>query len=219
MVISITNLKGGVGKSTVAQNLAVCFAHKGLSVCLVDTDTQLQVGNDWGKDRGSDLPPIQIEVVHQDEISKRVLSLKNQFDLVIIDGTPALFELSSRAVLLSDLVIIPILPSIEEVRTLERFLQKYDEARLTKESLGGRVQAYILLNKYSETLRIDRDVREILPKFGVPLLETRLANRVAYREAKIEGRGVVEYSDPKAKEEMNRLADEVGAILIELDRG
>ncbi len=217
MVISITNLKGGVGKSTIAQNLAVCFAHKKLSVCLVDTDTQLQVGNDWGKDRGADLPPIYIEVVHQDEISKRVLALKNQFDLVIIDGTPALFELSSRAVLLSDMVLIPILPSIEEVRTLERFLHKYDEARLTKESLGGRVQAYIVLNKYSETLRIDRDVSEIIPKFGVPVLKTKLANRVAYREAKIEGRGVAEYSDPKARDEMNRLADEVGRILIDLE--
>lgn len=217
MVIAVTNLKGGVGKSTIAQNLAVCFAHKGLSVCLVDTDTQLQVGNDWGKDRSADLPKIQIEVVHQDEISKRVLALKSAFDLVVIDGTPALFELSSRAVLLSDVVLIPILPSIEEVRTLERFLQKYDEARLTKESLGGKVQAFIVLNKYSENLRLDRDVREILPKFGVPLLETRLANRVAYREAKIEGRGVIEYSDPKAKDEMNRLTAEISQILIDIE--
>lgn len=217
MVIAVTNLKGGVGKSTIAQNLAVCFAHKNLSVCLVDTDTQLQVGNDWGKDRSPDLPKIQIEVVHQDEISKRVLALKSAFDLVIIDGTPALFELSSRAVLLSDVVLIPILPSIEEVRTLERFLQKYDEARLTKESLGGKVQAFIVLNKYSENLRLDRDVREILPKFGVPLLETRLANRVAYREAKIEGRGVVEYSDPKAKDEMSRLTSEISQILMDIE--
>lgn len=216
MVISITNLKGGVGKSTIAQNLAVCFAHKGLSVCLVDTDIQLQVGADWASDRGPDLPPIHTEIVHQDDISKRVLALKQAYNMVIIDGTPALFELSSRAVLLSDIVLIPILPSLEEVRTLERFLRKYDEARMTKESIGGSVQAYIVLNKFSETIRLDRDVLELVPRFGVPLLQTRLANRVAYREAKIEGKGVIEHTDNKARDEMQRLADEVAVILTQL---
>ena len=37
MVISVTNLKGGVGKSTVAQNMAVGFAHKKYKVCILAT--------------------------------------------------------------------------------------------------------------------------------------------------------------------------------------
>jgi chromosome partitioning protein len=37
--IGITNLKGGVGKTTLSTNLAVCFAHMGYSVCIVDSDT------------------------------------------------------------------------------------------------------------------------------------------------------------------------------------
>ena len=216
MIISITNLKGGVGKSTIAQNLAVCFANKGLDVALVDTDTQLLVSKDWSTDRPDDVPKLHVEVVDQDEISKKVLALKQQHNVVVIDGTPALFELSSRAVLLSDLVVIPILPSLEEVRTLERFLKNYEEARLTKESIGGKVQACIVLNKYNDNIRIDRDVADILPKFGIPVLETKLKNRVAYRECKIEGKGVIEYSDPKAAAEMQSLADEVAAMLARL---
>ena len=39
MVIGITNLKGGVGKTIVSQNIAVCLANQNYSVCLVDTDT------------------------------------------------------------------------------------------------------------------------------------------------------------------------------------
>jgi chromosome partitioning protein len=39
MIISITSLKGGVGKSTIAQNLSVGFAHSGYKTCIVDADT------------------------------------------------------------------------------------------------------------------------------------------------------------------------------------
>ena len=38
MIISSISYKGGVGKSTVAQNLAVCFANSGYKTCIVDAD-------------------------------------------------------------------------------------------------------------------------------------------------------------------------------------
>ena len=39
-IVAISNLKGGVGKSTIAQNIAVQFAQKGIKVCIADTDTE-----------------------------------------------------------------------------------------------------------------------------------------------------------------------------------
>ena len=39
MIISISTLKGGAGKSTITQNLAVCLAESGYDVCIVDADT------------------------------------------------------------------------------------------------------------------------------------------------------------------------------------
>ena len=38
MIISVTSLKGGVGKSTITQNLAVCFAQSGYRVCIADAE-------------------------------------------------------------------------------------------------------------------------------------------------------------------------------------
>ena len=213
MIISVTNLKGGVGKSTITQNLAVCLKKRGKNVVVVDTDFELKTTMDWGNDRNDDLAKIPVECVHQDDVTERVLDLSEKFEVVIIDGTPALFELSSKAILLSDAVFIPIIPSIEEVRTLERFMKRYREARLMKKRIGGEVEAYIVLNKYNENLKIDREVKDILADFELPVLDTKISYRVAYREAKIEGKGVTEYTDKKAKDEMNRLADEVEKII------
>lgn len=213
MIISVTNLKGGVGKSTIAQNLAVCLAHQGKKVFLVDTDYELRTTSDWGGDRTESLPKIEFEAVHQDNVTERVLNLSDDYDVVIIDGTPALFELSSKAILLSDAVFIPVIPSIEEVRTLERFMKRYKEAKMMKKKIGGNVEAYIILNKYNQNLKIDREVADILSDFELPVLESKIAYRVAYREAKIEGKGVVEYEDKKAKDEMLKLFSEVENLI------
>ena len=207
------SLKGGVGKSTIAQNLAVCLTHSGKSVFLVDTDYELRTSSDWGGDRGEKLQRIEFEAVHQDNVTELVLKQSDNYDVVIIDGTPALFELSSKAILLSDVVFIPVIPSIEEVRTLERFMKRYKEAKMMKKKIGGDVEAYIILNKYNQNLKIDREVEEILQDFELPVLKSKIAYRVAYREAKIEGKGVIEYDDKKAKDEMMKLYDEVAAII------
>ena len=213
MILSVTNLKGGVGKSTIAQNLAVCLTHSGKSVFLVDTDYELRTSSDWGGDRGEKLQRIEFEAVHQDNVTELVLKQSDNYDVVIIDGTPALFELSSKAILLSDVVFIPVIPSIEEVRTLERFMKRYKEAKMMKKKIGGDVEAYIILNKYNQNLKIDREVEEILQDFELPVLKSKIAYRVAYREAKIEGKGVIEYDDKKAKDEMMKLYDEIAAII------
>ncbi len=216
MVISVTNLKGGVGKSTVTQNLAVAFAHKKYKVCVIDTDFELQTSTKWSEERTEDLPPVKVIAIRNDELSKTAVSLKKEYDIVLIDGTPALFELSTRAIILSDLVIMPILPSIADIWTLEKFLKGFEEARIAKESMGANVEAYILLNKYSDSLTLDREVVEVLRGFDINVLESRLVNRIAYREAMPQGKGVIEGRDKKASAEMNKFLTEIEGIIKKL---
>ncbi len=213
MVISVTNLKGGVGKSTVAQNMAVGFAHKKYKVCILDTDYELQTSTKWSEERTEDLLPIKVVASRNDELSKTAVALKKEYDIIIIDGTPALFELSTRAIILSDLVVMPILPSIADIWTLEKFLKGFEEARLAKESMGATVEAHILLNKYSESLTLDREVVEVLRGFDINVLNSRLVNRIAYREAMPQGKGVIEGRDKKAGNEIQKLIIELEGIM------
>ena len=59
MKIGVSNLKGGVGKTTISQNLAVCFAQMGFKTCIVDTDEN-QNSLAWSGVRPAELPPITV---------------------------------------------------------------------------------------------------------------------------------------------------------------
>ena len=64
MIIAVTNLKGGVGKTTVSINLAVAFALRGKSVCLVDLDEGQRSASMWAGNRSEAEKEPQIGRAH-----------------------------------------------------------------------------------------------------------------------------------------------------------
>lgn len=208
MIISITNLKGGVGKSTLTQNLAVCFAHAGYRVCVVDTDIQAQVSTKWMGERPDELPKIAISTIRPEELAKNVLALNKKYDVVLLDGTPALFELSTRTLALSDVAIIPMIPSIADIWVFENYLRAYEEAKAQRANFNAGLSGFVLLNQYAGN-NLDKEVKAAMQGFDINVLNSRIANRVAYREAMTLGKGVIEYKDKKAKEEITQLFNEI----------
>ena len=59
-ILAISNLKGGVGKSTIAQNIAAQFAQNGVKVCIADTDTEQKTSVKWASLRDSSLVSIPV---------------------------------------------------------------------------------------------------------------------------------------------------------------
>jgi chromosome partitioning protein len=145
MKIGITNLKGGVGKSTITQNLAVCFAHLGYKVVIVDTDTN-QNSLAWYGARDEDLPNVNVVGVSESEaLSKSIENLHQDYDIVLIDGTPNLSKMATRIILVSDILIIPIRPSGQDFRTMDEFFKRLDEAKAFREN----IPTYMVLNEFS----------------------------------------------------------------------
>lgn len=218
MIVSITNLKGGVGKSTLAQNLAVYLASKGRSLCIADTDLEQQTSVKWGSVRSGigeeSMSQVPVYLINPDTISDQILNkLGKKYDLVIIDGTPALTELTTRIIIMSDLVVTPILASATDVWALDTFLKRYEEARITKQAMGGKVELYVLLNKYNERINLDREIGETIGDMDVNLFDTKLSTRVAYKEATVQGLGVTELRDKNAQAEIEALASEIEKLL------
>jgi chromosome partitioning protein len=211
MVIAVTNLKGGVGKTTIALNLGVTLAHRDYKVCVVDTDTEQRSAVKWSGQRDESLRSVPVFAVGE-KLNKEVEALNKDYDFVIIDGTPQLSERANRTILASDVILIPISTSGFDFWSFEHFVERYNQAKTFKET----VQAFVLLNKFSETKNISKEIREALSEFEIPVLKTTMGERVAYQETTIQGLGVVEYKDKKAKDEINKLTDEIEGIAQKL---
>jgi len=214
MRIGVSNLKGGVGKTTIAQNLAVCFAHMDYKVCIVDTDTN-QNSLSWYGARDTDLPNITVVgATDSKALNKTVDSLHDDYDIVVIDGTPSLSEMTTRIILASDILLIPIRPGAHDFRTMNEFFQRYAQAK----EFRDEIPAFFILNEYSEQKNVHKGIRTLLEtEFEIPILKTTMKTRVAYAETSISGTGVYEYPDDKAKAEAVSLTNEVLAIAERLN--
>ncbi len=205
MIISITSLKGGVGKSTISQNLAVCFAHMGYKVAIVDTDTNASSVH-WSGIRDEELPQIMVMgIADSAALRKNIKQLQKDYDLIIIDGTPSLSKLVSTIIILGDIVLIPIRPSGLDIWATEKFIEKYDQAKALKED----VKAFFILNEYNPRVSLNQSIKEALGELEIDTLKSSLRHRIAYEEVVVMGMGAYEYKDSKAKKEVVTLANEI----------
>jgi len=206
MIISVTSLKGGVGKSTIAQNLAVCFAHNNYKTCIVDSDTN-KSSLRWAGLRDENLPNIPVFGSEDGRVlTQTVRGLYKDYEVVIIDGTPSLNKVTSKIIMLSDLVLIPILPSGLDLWATEMFLERYKDAEEQKEE---KIPGYFILNQFDTRTNMSKDLIEVLDEMEIKPIKASIKSRMVYKEAVIEGKGVYECSNKKAKEEIVQLTNAI----------
>ena len=147
-----------------------------------------------------------VGVSESEALSKSIANLHQDYDIVLIDGTPNLSKMTTRIILASDILLIPTRPSAQDFRTLEKFQERYEEAKAFKEN----IPAYFILNEYSDQKKVHEGINQMMNNsFDIPIFETTINSRVAYSEVSVIGKGVYEYTDMKAKIEMVKLTKEV----------
>ena len=123
-------------------------------VCIVDTDTN-QTSVKWSGFRDEDAPDVLVVgMTESNTLAKTVTRLSQDYDIILIDGTPSLSKMTSKILLLSDLTVVPTLLSGADFWALEPFLERLDEAKTLNENL----QTYIVCNKYDNRINLEKTV-------------------------------------------------------------
>lgn len=211
-VISVVNQKGGVGKSTIACNLAVSAVNDGKRTLLIDADPQGSSISFRAIRQSDDIKAVSITqpTIHKD------INDFNNFDLIIVDAGGRDNTLFRSAVTAASkgILLIPVLPSQYDIWATEDTFKTLMEARVYVD-----IQAYAIFNQTIQNTIISKDAREALEDLtiesDIKLLNTVLFSRVDYKKSISQGLGVIEYQPKgKAAEEMNNLYSEIKEILI-----
>ena len=205
MILSILNIKGGVGKTTVTTNVAIGLAKRGLSVLLLDTDSQGSA-TEWFETREPDDLDITLQsLTSATDLQGKIMDFAELYDCVLIDGSPHVNELAVISIAASDLIILPATPSPYDIWATEKMVHQIEQAQ----ELNPYIQAYFLINRFSTVTLLSQEVAEALVQLGLPLLKSTLGSRVAYADSANHGLSVLEWRDRKAKAELTNLLDEI----------
>lgn len=193
-VITISHQKGGVGKSTVALNLAVELS-KEFNVGVVDLDHQRSMTIFQSIREGRGLEKLEVIVVQDDN---ELMHVMNNFDgILIIDSGGFDSDLNRIAMLGSDMIITPVSNSLIELYGLEKFKLIIEELQ----EIQSDLKAHILLNNISPTaITLVEDLKNFLTSDNenFQVIQGIMRQRIDYRKSFEYGQSVVEM-DPESK--------------------
>jgi chromosome partitioning protein len=160
-VVVVANPKGGVGKSTIATNIAGYFASRGHSVMLGDADRQ-QSSRLWLRLRPAEARPITSWDVGEGQVAKPPKGTTH----VVLDTPAGLHgKLLNEALRHADKVLVPLQPSIFDIYATRSFLD--DLAQMKK---AGRAQVGIVgMRVDARTIAADK-LQEFVEGLGLPVL-------------------------------------------------
>jgi chromosome partitioning protein len=189
-VVAVIGQKGGSGKTTTAENLAVEAARSGKTVALIDLDSQPTAAT-WGDRRKDDDPTVAV-------VSAQIARLKHVLDaarkqgtaIAILDTPPRTSEASIEAAKAADLVLVPLRPLINDMETLPALREVVNFAKNRR--------TYILINAAAVQGQRHVDAENAAREFGFAVCPVVLHHRSAYGDAPTLGKGVVEY-EPEGK--------------------
>lgn len=203
-VLAVLNQKGGSGKTTIATQLARGLQLAGHTVLLVDSDQQGSA-RDWrAVDEDNPVPVIGLDRPTLDRDLKNV----SDKEFVVIDGSPQATSLALSAIKAADFVLIPVQPSPYDVWATNDLV---DLVKQRIEMTDGKLKAAFVVSRAIQNTNIGKEVGAVLLDYGLPVLETKIMQRVCYPNSASLGKTVfdTEAENSNAVQEMTALVNEV----------
>ena len=211
LIVNLSHQKGGVGKSTLAYNIADAFRTLGFKVKLLDLDIQSTCGglNALRKQPFQDIEKISNE--------KKLVTLINDSsndasEILIIDTGGFDLALSRLAIMGADINLTPLSDRVTEVLAV---VQKYNQTLAEIEiNTKKSVSSYVLLNRIHPFAKYFAHIEEIIDdSTHMNIFRTIVRDRAIYDKSFIDGQTVFEANELKGQKEA---MDEILSICYEL---
>ena len=203
-VITISQQKGGTGKTTLAVHLAMAFIkYHNLKVAIIDTDPQGSLGK-WFMIRTE-------KKVSNENLTFKTASLwgaqyesktlKNDHDIVIIDTPPKIESDARPSIEAADLVLIPMAASHVDFWATGAIVEIAKKA-------NKKILAQI--NRSSQRSKLIDKTKDFIKSLDLESTDTIIGNRQIYTSSMGEGKTAVEKQRKgNAVDEIKKLSDQI----------
>lgn len=215
MIISIANQKGGCGKSTIATNLTTLLTLNGKKAHLVDADPQGS-GMIFRNIRFEDDSLVQFTASqnNQKTVGQDIQPLREIFDYVIVDTGGRESRGFRSAIMGSDVVIIPMIPSNYDFWGSENTFMAVEEIMHgNRDLIALSVLSMVRHNKIGH--EVETLIEQFEKDYPVKFMKSGLYDRVIYKYSVSKGQSIFETDekDQKAIEEFNGFYNELMGVI------
>ena len=194
-VIAFISQKGGVGKSTLSQALAVEAKKQKINVLLADCDSQQATSLEWSKIKGK----VPCQVFQQ---VKDIWPLSKNYELIIIDGpartSAGTLEIAKHA----DLLIQPtgasradLVPAVKEFNALKKAGINQKKLLFVLNHIGSPAEGEIAFDYLKDT--------------GYSCLPIALPEKVSFRSIQNEGKAITQISYKTLRRKVKKLVESI----------
>ena len=203
-VITISQQKGGTGKTTLAVHLALAFIkYHNLKVAIIDTDPQGSLGK-WFMIRTE-------KKLSNDNLTFKTASLwgaqyeskalKKDHDIVIIDTPPKIESDARPSIESADLVLIPMAAS---------HVDFWATGAIVEIAKKANKKILIQINRSNQRSKLISKTNDFIKSLNLLATKTIIGNRQIYAASMGEGKTAVEkQKKSNAVEEIKQLSEQV----------
>ncbi|MDB4846073.1 ParA family protein [Pelagibacteraceae bacterium] len=199
-VITISQQKGGTGKTTLAVHLALAFIkYHNLKVAIIDTDPQGSLGK-WFMIRSE-------KKVCNDNLTFKTASLwgaqyesktlKKDHDIVIIDTPPKIESDARPSIEAADLVLIPVAAS---------HVDFWATGAIVEIAKQANKKILIQINRSNQRSKLINKTNDFIKSLNLSSTKTIIGNRQIYTSSMGEGKTAVE------KQKKGNAVEEIGNL-------
>lgn len=210
-VIVLATSKGGAGKSTLARSLGAYWLNVGFKVAIIDADPQGSIIN--RHDPEGELKKLKVISDPEESVYYTINDTKKIYKPTIVDTGGFRNKTSIKAIINSDLVLIPLKPSADDMVAAIETYQLINELNETPERKGVPIKVKMILTMSQQGTVISRHIRRELEEVGMPVLKSEMYQRVIYPESAIKGLAPsITEPEGAAARDVSLIANEISTI-------